>query len=211
MTNYAEALREVSSARKEVPGRRGYPGYLYTDFSTIYERAGRVKGKKGTITQIPILTMPDDDKTHPIPDLTGYITEGQCVVSRELHTKGLFPPIDVQGSLSRLWSAGVGEGKTREDHSQMKDQMFASYATGREMRELAVVLGESSLDALDKLHLKFADAFEKEFLNQGEFIDRSVAESLDLGWKLLSLLPRESLKRVKAETMNKYLPAPTSS
>jgi V/A-type H+/Na+-transporting ATPase subunit B len=211
MTNYAEALREVSSARKEVPGRRGYPGYLYTDFSTIYERAGRVKGKKGTITQIPILTMPDDDKTHPIPDLTGYITEGQCVVSRELHTKGLFPPIDVQGSLSRLWSAGVGEGKTREDHSQLKDQMFASYATGREMRELAVVLGESSLDALDKLHLKFADAFEKEFLNQGELNDRSVAESLDLGWKLLSMLPRESLKRVKPETMDKYLPKEVSA
>lgn len=206
MTNYAEALREVSSARKEVPGRRGYPGYLYTDFSTIYERAGRVKGKKGTITQIPILTMPDDDKTHPIPDLTGYITEGQFIVSRELNTKGVFPPVDVQGSLSRLWSAGVGPDKTREDHSSLKDQLFASYATGREMRELAVVLGESSLDENDKLHLRFADAFEREFLNQGEHIDRAVADSLDIGWKLLSMLPRESLKRVKPELVEKYMP-----
>jgi V/A-type H+-transporting ATPase subunit B len=205
LTNYAEALREVSSARKEVPGRRGYPGYLYTDFSTIYERAGRVKGKKGTITQIPILTMPDDDKTHPIPDLTGYITEGQFIVSRELHTKGLFPPVDVQGSLSRLWSAGVGEGKTREDHSQVKDQLFASYAQGREVRELAVVLGESSLDDTDKAHLKFADAFEKEFIDQGEMVERSIQESLDLGWKLLTLLPKESLKRVKPEMIQKYM------
>lgn len=206
MTNYAEALREVSSARKEVPGRRGYPGYLYTDFSTIYERAGRVKGKKGTITQIPILTMPDDDKTHPIPDLTGYITEGQCIVSRELHTKGLFPPIDVQGSLSRLWSAGVGSDKTREDHAQVKDQLFASYAHGREMRELAVVLGESSLDEVDKLHLIFADAFERQFLSQGEFVDRPVTESLDIGWKLLSMLPVETLKRVKSDMIAKYMP-----
>lgn len=206
MTNYAEALREVSSARKEVPGRRGYPGYLYTDFSTIYERAGRVKGKKGTITQIPILTMPDDDKTHPIPDLTGYITEGQFIVSRELNTKGVFPPVDVQGSLSRLWSAGVGPDKTREDHSSLKDQLFASYAHGREMRELAVVLGESSLDESDKLHLQFADAFERDFLNQGEFIDRSVRDSLDIGWKLLAMLPRESLKRVKPELVEQYMP-----
>jgi V/A-type H+-transporting ATPase subunit B len=205
LTNYAEALREVSSARKEVPGRRGYPGYLYTDFSTIYERAGRVKGKKGTITQIPILTMPDDDKTHPIPDLTGYITEGQFIVSRELHTKGLFPPVDVQGSLSRLWSAGVGEGKTREDHAQVKDQLFASYAQGREVRELAVVLGESSLDDTDKAHLKFADAFEKEFIDQGESVERSIQESLDLGWKLLTMLPQESLKRVKPEMIEKYM------
>jgi V/A-type H+-transporting ATPase subunit B len=204
MTNYAEALREVSSARKEVPGRRGYPGYLYTDFSTIYERAGRVKGKKGTITQIPILTMPDDDKTHPIPDLTGYITEGQFVVSRELHTKGLFPPVDVQGSLSRLWSAGVGEGKTREDHAGVKDQLFASYAQGREVRELAVVLGESSLDDTDKAHLKFADAFEKEFIDQKD-TERTIADSLDLGWKLLKMLPRESLKRVKGEMIERYM------
>lgn len=206
MTNYAEALREVSSARKEVPGRRGYPGYLYTDFSTIYERAGRVKGKKGTITQIPILTMPDDDKTHPIPDLTGYITEGQFIVSRDLNTKGVFPPVDVQGSLSRLWSAGVGPEKTREDHSSLKDQLFASYAHGREMRELAVVLGESSLDDTDKKHLQFAEAFEREFLNQGEHIDRAVTDSLDIGWKLLAMLPRESLKRVKPEMIEKYMP-----
>ena len=205
MTNYAEALREVSSARKEVPGRRGYPGYLYTDFSTIYERAGRVKGRKGSITQIPILTMPDDDKTHPIPDLTGYITEGQFIVSRELHTKGIFPPVDVQGSLSRLWSAGVGEGKTRDDHSSLKDQLFASYAQGREVRELAVVLGESSLDETDKAHLRFADAYEKDFINQGEEVERTAVESLDIGWELLRLLPRESLKRVKPELIEKHL------
>lgn len=207
MTNYCEALREVSSARKEVPGRRGYPGYLYTDLSTLYERAGRVKGKKGTITQIPILTMPDDDKTHPVPDLTGYITEGQFVVSRELFKQGIFPPVDVQGSLSRLWSAGVGEGKTREDHSSLKDQLFASYATGREVRELAVVLGESSLTETDKAHLKFADAFEKQFVAQGEFEERTAVEALDLGWKLLTMLPKESLKRVKPETIEKYMPS----
>ena len=205
MTNYAEALREVSSARKEVPGRRGYPGYLYTDFATLYERAGSVKGKKGTITQIPILTMPDDDKTHPIPDLTGYITEGQFIVSRDLNTRGLFPPVDVQGSLSRLWSAGVGEGKTREDHAQVKDQLFASYANGKEVRELAVVLGESSLDDNDRAHLKFADEFEKEFINQGEKVERTIEESLDLSWGLLKNLPRETLKRVKPEMIEKYL------
>lgn len=205
LTNYAEALREVSSARKEVPGRRGYPGYLYTDFSTIYERAGRVKGKSGTITQIPILTMPDDDKTHPIPDLTGYITEGQFIVSREMNTNSLFPPIDVQGSLSRLWSAGVGEGKTREDHAQVKDQLFASYAAGKEAKELAVVLGESSLDEADLANLKFAEAFEKEFINQGEHVDRSIEESLDLGWKLLKMVPKETLKRVKPEMIEKYM------
>jgi V/A-type H+-transporting ATPase subunit B len=205
LTNYAEALREVSSARKEVPGRRGYPGYLYTDFSTLYERAGRVKGKSGTITQIPILTMPDDDKTHPIPDLTGYITEGQFIVSREMNTNGIFPPVDVQGSLSRLWSAGVGEGKTREDHAQVKDQLFASYAAGKEAKELAVVLGESSLDEADLANLKFAEAFEAEFVNQGEMVDRSIEESLDLGWKLLKMVPRETLKRVKPEMIAKYM------
>ncbi|MCA9362278.1 V-type ATP synthase subunit B [Candidatus Kaiserbacteria bacterium] len=210
LTNYCEALREVSSARKEVPGRRGYPGYLYTDLSTIYERAGRVKGKQGTITQIPILTMPDDDKTHPVPDLTGYITEGQFVVSRELYRKGVFPPVDVQGSLSRLWSAGVGEGKTRADHSALKDQLFASYATGREVRELAVVLGEASLDDTDRAHLKFADAFEREFVGQGEFENRSVEESLDLGWKLLTMLPRTSLKRVKPEQIDKHMSSVSS-
>ncbi|MCB9810809.1 MAG: V-type ATP synthase subunit B [Candidatus Nomurabacteria bacterium] len=206
MTNYCEALREVSSVRKEVPGRRGYPGYLYTDLSMIYERAGRVKGKSGTITQIPILSMPDDDKTHPVPDLTGYITEGQFVISRDLYRKGVFPPVDVQGSLSRLWSAGVGEGKTRGDHKDLKDQLFASYAVGKEVRELAVVLGEASLDESDKAHLRFADAFEKEFVGQGEFDNRSVDESLDIGWKLLSMLPRESLKRVKPALVDEYMP-----
>jgi V/A-type H+/Na+-transporting ATPase subunit B len=206
MTNYCEALREVASARKEVPGRRGYPGYLYTDLATIFERAGRVKGKKGSITQIPILTMPDDDKTHPIPDLTGYITEGQFVVSRELNTQGVFPPVDVQGSLSRLWSAGVGEGKTREDHSSLKDQLYASYATGREARELAVVLGEASLDDTDRAHIAFANAFEKEFITQGEHENRTIQDSLAIGWRLLTLLPQESLKRVKKELIPKYLP-----
>jgi V/A-type H+-transporting ATPase subunit B len=211
MTNYCEALREVSSARKEVPGRRGYPGYMYTDLAALYERAGRVQGKKGTITQIPILSMPDDDKTHPVPDLTGYITEGQFVLSRELHTKGIFPPVDVQGSLSRLWSAGVGEGKTRTDHSSLKDQLFASYATGREVRELAVVLGEASLTDSDKAHLVFADRFEKEFLNQGHHTERSVQESLDLGWQLLTVLPVESLKRLKPALIEEYLPKPTAA
>lgn len=206
MTNYCEALREVSSVRKEVPGRRGYPGYLYTDLSTIYERAGRVKGKSGTITQIPILSMPDDDKTHPVPDLTGYITEGQFVISRELYRKGVFPPVDVQGSLSRLWSAGVGEGKTREDHKNVKDQLFASYAIGRDVRELAVVLGEASLDESDRAHLRFAEAFEREFVGQGEFEDRAVDEALDLGWKLLAMLPVESLKRVKPKEIEQYMP-----
>ena len=206
MTNYCEALREVSSVRKEVPGRRGYPGYLYTDLSTIYERAGRVKGKGGTMTQIPILTMPDDDKTHPVPDLTGYITEGQFIVSRELYRKGTFPPVDVLDSLSRLWAAGVGEGKTRADHKNLKDQLFASYATGKEVRELAVVLGEASLDDVDRAHLRFADAFENEFISQGEFENRSVEDSLDIGWRLLSMLPRESLKRVKQEDIDMYMP-----
>lgn len=205
MTNYCEALREVSSIRKEVPGRRGYPGYLYTDLSTIYERAGRVKGKEGTITQIPILSMPDDDKTHPVPDLTGYITEGQFVISRELHRKGVFPPVDVQGSLSRLWAAGVGEGKTRDDHKALKDQLFASYAVGREVRELAVVLGEASLDESDRAHLRFADAFEKKFVGQGEYDDQTVAESLDAGWELLSMLPRASLKRLKGDMIDQYM------
>jgi V/A-type H+/Na+-transporting ATPase subunit B len=205
MTNYCDALREVSSARKEVPGRRGYPGYMYTDLSTIYERAGRVKGKQGSVTQIPILTMPDDDKTHPIPDLTGYITEGQFIVSRDLNTKGVFPPVDVQGSLSRLWSAGVGEGKTREDHSSLKDQLFSSYAIGKEARELAVVLGEASLSESDRAHLKFAEEFEKRFINQREDEERAIDESLNLGWELLKIVPRDSLKRVKEEMINKYM------
>ncbi len=206
MTNYCEALREVSSARKEVPGRRGYPGYLYTDLSTLYERAGRIRGKQGTITQLPILSMPDDDKTHPVPDLTGYITEGQFIVSRDLYRKGVFPPVDVQNSLSRLWAAGVGEGKTREDHGPLKDQLFSSYASGKEARDLAVVLGESSLDESDRAHMRFAEAFEKEFISQGEFEERPVEESLDIGWRLLTMLPKQSLKRVKSELVDKYMP-----
>lgn len=204
LTNYCEALREVSAARKEVPGRRGYPGYLYTDLSTLYERAGRVKGKEGTITQIPILSMPDDDKTHPVPDLTGYITEGQFVMSRELANKGVFPPVDVQGSLSRLANTMIGKG-TRADHKNLTPQLFASYATGREVRDLAVVLGEGSLDETDLAHLKFADAFEKEFVGQGEYENRTIEESLDLGWKLLGLLPRHSLKRVKPEQIDEFI------
>lgn len=205
MTNYCEALREVSAARKEVPGRRGYPGYLYTDLSTIYERAGRIRGKDGSVTQIPILTMPEDDITHPIPDLTGYITEGQFVVDRPLSQKGIIPPVDVLKSLSRLWSAGVGEGKTREDHSGLKDQLFASYARGKDVRELAVVLGESALDDADKAHLKFADAFEKEFIHQGDGEDRSIEESLDIGWELLKVIPKTELKRVKSSMIEKYM------
>ncbi len=207
MTNYCEALREVSAARKEVPGRRGYPGYLYTDLSTIYERAGRIKGKDGSVTQIPILTMPEDDITHPIPDLTGYITEGQFVVDRSLHQKSIAPPVDVLKSLSRLWSAGVGEGKTREDHSGLKDQLFASYARGKDVRELAVVLGESALDDADKAHLKFAEAYEKQFINQGEYDNRSIEETLDIGWELLKLIPKTELKRVKADMVEKYMTA----
>jgi V/A-type H+/Na+-transporting ATPase subunit B len=206
MTNYAEALREVSAARKEVPGRRGYPGYLYTDLSTLYERAGSIQSASGSITQIPILTMPEDDITHPIPDLTGYITEGQITFDRALNKQGTFPPVDVLKSLSRLWSAGVGEGKTREDHSTLKDQLFASYARGKEVRELAVVLGESALDANDKAHLKFADAYEKEFIAQGEYENRSIEETLDIGWKLLTLLSKADLKRSKKEFIEKYMP-----
>jgi V/A-type H+/Na+-transporting ATPase subunit B len=205
MTNYAEALREVSAARKEVPGRRGYPGYLYTDFSTLYERAGAIRGKKGTVTQIPILTMPEDDITHPVPDLTGYITEGQLTLDRGLHQKVVFPPMDVLKSLSRLWSAGVGEGKTRKDHSKVKDQLFASYARGKEVRELAVVLGESSLDESDRAHLKFADAYEKQFIQQGEYEDRDIEATLNLGWELLRIVPRRDLKRVNKELIEQYL------
>jgi V/A-type H+-transporting ATPase subunit B len=205
MTNYCEALREVSAARKEVPGRRGYPGYLYTDLSTLYERAGRIKNKAGSVTQIPILTMPEDDITHPIPDLTGYITEGQFVIDRSLHQKGIFPPVDVLKSLSRLWSTGVGEGKTREDHSGLKDQLFASYARGKEVRELAVVLGEAALNDADKAAMKFAEAFEDQFVRQGEYEDRSIEETLKIGWELLKLLPKSELKRVKSELVDKYM------
>ncbi|KEH97850.1 V-type ATP synthase subunit B [Clostridium massiliodielmoense] len=205
MTNYAEALREVSAARKEVPGRRGYPGYLYTDLSTLYERAGRVKGKPGSITQIPILTMPEDDKTHPIPDLTGYITEGQIILSRELYKKGIMPPIDVLPSLSRLKDKGIGKDKTREDHADTMNQLFAGYAQGKQAKELAVILGESALSDTDKAYAKFADAFEKEYVSQGFNTNRSIEETLNLGWKLLSILPRTELKRIRDAYLEKYL------
>mgnify|MGYP000967716286 CR=1 FL=1 len=206
MTNYAEALRETSAARKEVPGRRGYPGYLYTDLSTIYERAGRIKGRKGSITQIPILTMPEDDITHPIPDLTGYITEGQIILSRELHKKGIAPPIDVLPSLSRLKDKGIGVGKTREDHADTMNQLLAAYATGKEARELAVILGEAALSETDKAYVAFADEFERRYVNQGYYNNREVTETLDLGWDLLKILPRTELKRIRDEYLEKYLP-----
>jgi len=205
MTNYCEALREISAARKEVPGRRGYPGYLYTDLATIYERAGRVRGREGSITQIPILTMPEDDVTHPIPDLTGYITEGQIRLDRGLHQKGTYPPIIPMGSLSRLKGKAQGKGKTREDHSGMDAQLTAAYARGVEVRELAVILGESSLNDTDKAYLKFADRFEKEFIAQSEQANRSIFESLAIGWDLLTELPKNELKRVKEEHMQKFL------
>ena len=205
MTNYCEALREVSAARKEVPGRRGYPGYLYTDLATIYERAGRIKNKKGSITQIPILTMPEDDITHPIPDLSGYITEGQILLSRDLHKKNIYPPIDVLPSLSRLKDKGIGEGKTREDHSGVLNQLFAFYARGREVRELALILGESALTDVDKKYLKFADEFENKFVNQEYTEDRTIQQTLDLGWELIGILPKEEMKRLKEEHINKYL------
>lgn len=206
MTNYCEALREVSAARKEVPGRRGYPGYLYTDLSTIYERAGRIRGKEGSITQIPILTMPEDDKTHPIPDLTGYITEGQIILSRELYRKGIMPPIDVLPSLSRLKDKGIGEGKTREDHADTMNQLFASYARGKQAKELAVILGEAALSDVDKLFAKFADEFEKRYVAQGENEDRSIEETLNLGWELLTILPKSELKRIDDDLIEQYLP-----
>jgi V/A-type H+-transporting ATPase subunit B len=205
MTNYAEALREVSAARKEVPGRRGYPGYMYTDLATIYERAGRIKGKKGSITQIPILTMPEDDLTHPIPDLTGYITEGQIIISRELHRKGIYPPIDVLPSLSRLKDRGIGKGRTREDHADVLNQLYAAYAKGKEARELAVILGEAALTELDRKYLEFADAYERRFIAQSKEEDRDVELTLDLGWELLAMLPEEELKRVRPENLRKYL------
>jgi len=206
LTNYCEALREVGAARKEIPGRRGYPGYLYTDLSTIYERAGRIKGKPGSITQIPILTMPEDDKTHPIPDLTGYITEGQIMLSRELYRQGIYPCIDVLPSLSRLKDKGIGEGKTREDHSGVLNQLFAAYAQGKQARELAVILGEAALSDADKKYLKFANEFEDKFVRQRHDEDRTIEETLGLGWKLLSILPKAELKRVKEEHVEKYLP-----
>ncbi|MBU4241202.1 MAG: V-type ATP synthase subunit B [Actinobacteria bacterium] len=205
MTYYCEALREVSAARKEVPGRRGYPGYLYTDLATIYERAGRIKGESGSITQIPILSMPEDDKTHPIPDLTGYITEGQIILSRELQRQGIYPPIDVLPSLSRLKEKGIGEGKTREDHSDLSNQLFSAYARGKEAKELAVILGEAALTEEDKLYARFSDEFENRFVRQGEFEDRTIEETLALGWELLKILPRSELKRVKKEQVEKYM------
>ena len=206
MTNYAEALREISAARKEVPGRRGYPGYLYTDLATIYERAGRIKGRNGSITQIPILSMPEDDKTHPIPDLTGYITEGQIILSRELYRKGVFPPIDVLPSLSRLKDKGIGKEKTREDHADTMNQLFAAYARGKEAKDLAVILGEAALSDSDKKFAKFADEFEKRYVSQGENDDRSILDTLNLGWELLTILPKAELKRIRDEYIEKYLP-----
>ena len=206
ITNYAEALREVSAARKEVPGRRGYPGYLYTDLATMYERACRIKGNPGSITMIPILSMPEDDITHPIPDLTGYITEGQIILGRELHRKGVTPPINVLPSLSRLKDKGIGRGKTREDHADTMNQLFAAYSRGKDAKELAVILGDAALSDTDKLYARFADAFEEEYVSQGFYTNRSIEETLDLGWKLLSILPRAELKRIRDEYLDKYLP-----
>ena len=206
MTNYAEALREVSAARKEVPGRRGYPGYLYTDLASLYERAGRIRGVKGSITQIPILTMPEDDKTHPIPDLTGYITEGQIILSRDLFRKGIQPPIDVLPSLSRLKNKGIGKGKTREDHDDTMNQLFSAYARGKQAMELAVVLGESAVSPMDRQYAAFAQAFEQQYVCQGYHTDRSMEETLSIGWKLLSMLPRSELKRIHPEYLETYLP-----
>lgn len=204
MTNYAEALREISAARKEVPGRRGYPGYLYTDLSTIYERAGRIKGKKGSITLIPVLTMPEDDKTHPIPDLTGYITEGQIIFSRSLHRKRVSPPIDVLPSLSRLKDKGIGKGKTREDHADLYNQLYAAYARGKEAEELSIILGEAALSDMDKLYLEFSHRFESEYISQGEYENRTIEQTLNLGWKLLGMFPRSELKRIRDEYLDKY-------
>ena len=206
MTNYCEALREISAAREEVPGRRGYPGYMYTDLAMNYERAGRITGKKGSITQIPILTMPSDDITHPIPDLTGYITEGQIVLSRELHRKGIYPPIDVLPSLSRLMQEGIGKGKTREDHAGVSNQLYAGYAEGRDLRDLVAVVGEEALTDRDKMFLKFSERFESEFTNQRKDDDRTIENTLKIGWDLLSILPERELKRISLEIIKKYLP-----
>lgn len=206
MTNYCEALREISAARREVPGRRGYPGYLYTNLSTLYERAGRLVGRKGSVTQIPILSMPEDDITHPIPDLTGYITEGQIILDRALDKQGIQPPINVLPSLSRLKDKGSGEGKTRKDHASTMNQLFAAYATGKQAKELAVVLGESALSKTDKLYVEFTDRFEKEYISQGFQTNRTIQETLDLGWELLSILPRTELKRIKDEMLDEFLP-----
>lgn len=204
ITNYAEALREVSAARKEVPGRRGYPGYMYTDLASLYERAGRIRGKKGSITQIPILTMPEDDKTHPIPDLTGYITEGQIILSRPLNLRNITPPVDVLPSLSRLKDKGIGSGKTREDHADTMNQLFSNYARGKEAKELSTILGESALSEIDKLYAKFADEFENKYLNQGFHENRTIEETLDMGWELLRILPASELRRVSEANIKKY-------
>ncbi|HBG5116998.1 TPA: V-type ATP synthase subunit B [Clostridioides difficile] len=206
ITNYAEALREVSAAKKEVPGRRGYPGYLYTDLATMYERAGKMKGHEGSITMIPILTMPEDDKTHPIPDLTGYITEGQIILSRELYKKDIQPPIDVLPSLSRLKDKGIGKGKTREEHADTMNQIFAAYSRGKDAKELMAILGESALSEIDLMYAKFADEFEKEYVSQGFRTDRTIEQTLEIGWKLLSMLPKSELKRIRDEYFEKYMP-----
>lgn len=204
ITNYADALREVSAARKEVPGRRGYPGYMYTDLATMYERAGRLRGHKGSITMIPILSMPEDDKTHPIPDLTGYITEGQIILSRDLYRRGITPPVDVMPSLSRLKDKGIGADKTREDHAATMNQLFAAYARGKDAKELMVILGEAALTEMDLLYARFADEFESRYISQGYQTDRSIEETLDLGWDLLRLLPRSELKRISDDMLDKY-------
>ncbi len=206
ITNYAEALREISAARKEVPGRRGYPGYMYTDLAGLYERAGRIKGKPGSVTQIPILSMPEGDITHPIPDLTGYITEGQIIVSRDLYQKGIQPPIDVLPSLSRLKDKGIGKGKTREDHSATMNQLFAAYSRGKEAKELAVVLGDSALSDTDKLYAKFAEEFEQRYVSQGYTSNRTIEETLQIGWDLLTILPKSELKRIDLDLIDKYYP-----
>ncbi len=207
MTNYCEALREISAARKEVPGRRGYPGYLYTDLASIYERAGRIRGKKGSITQMPILTMPEDDITHPIPDLTGYITEGQIILDRGLHRKGIYPPVNVLPSLSRLKDKGIGAGKTREDHADVSNQLFAAYARGQELKELAVILGEGALTDIDRKYIEFANQFEDRLVKQGEYEDRSIEDSLNIAWELLRMLPREELKRIRDKYLEVYFDA----
>jgi len=204
MTNYCEALREVSAARKEIPGRRGFPGYLYTDLSSIYERCGRIKGRKGSITMMPVLTMPEDDKTHPIPDLTGYITEGQIILSRAMHRRKISPPVDVLPSLSRLKDKGIGKGKTREDHADLFNQLYACYARGKEAEELEIILGDAALTEADKLYLRFARGFEEQYISQGEFENRTVEQTLDLGWKLLAIFPRSELKRVRDAYLDKY-------
>ncbi len=204
ITNYAEALREVSAARKEVPGRRGYPGYMYTDLATIYERAGRIRGKKGSITQIPILTMPEDDKTHPIPDLTGYITEGQIILARDLYKKGVQPPIDVLPSLSRLKNKGIGKNKTREDHADNMNQLFSAYARGKEAKELSAILGDAALSPVDRLYAKFAEEFETKYVSQGNYTDRTIEDTLRIGWELLTILPRAEMKRVRDKYLEEY-------